>query len=94
MCVICILISEINNTQIDNAKDIYVVIPIYNPIEYSDNYSKSSGCFWQYYKDEANDNITESKSFKSKIKISGKTPDNDNFKNLEIAVPLKYLSNF
>ena len=36
-------VSEINNTQIDNAKDIDVVIPVYNLVEYSNNYSKSSG---------------------------------------------------
>ena len=45
-------ISEINNTLIDNAKDIDVVIPMYNLIEYSDNYSKTSGDLWQYYRDE------------------------------------------
>ena len=42
-------ISEINNKQIDNAKDIYVVVSMYNFIEYSDNYSKTSGSLWQYY---------------------------------------------
>ena len=36
-------ISEINNTQVDNAKDIDIVMPMYNSIEYSDNYSKTSG---------------------------------------------------
>ena len=36
-------ISEINNTQVDNAKDIDIVMPIYNLIEYSDNYSRTSG---------------------------------------------------
>ena len=36
-------ISEINNTQIDNAIDIDVVMPMYNLIEYSDNYSKTYG---------------------------------------------------
>ena len=36
-------ISEINNTQIDNAKDIDIVIPMYNLIEYSDNYAKTTG---------------------------------------------------
>ena len=40
-------ISEINNTQIDNAKYIDVVIPMYNLIEYSDNYLKTSGSLWQ-----------------------------------------------
>ena len=42
--------SEINNTQIDNAKDIDVVMPMYNLIEYSDSYSKTSGSLWQYYR--------------------------------------------
>ena len=36
-------ISEINNTQVDNAKDIDIVMPMYNLIEYSDNYAKTSG---------------------------------------------------
>ena len=36
-------ISEINNTKIDHAKDIAVVMPMYNLIEFSDNYSKTSG---------------------------------------------------
>ena len=36
-------ISEINNTQVDNAKDIDIVLPMYNLIEYSDNYAKTSG---------------------------------------------------
>ena len=45
-------ISEISNTQIDNAKDIDAVMPMYNLIEYSDNYSKASGNFWQYNRDE------------------------------------------
>ena len=44
-------ISEINNTQIDNAKDIDIVMPMYNLIEYSDNYAKTSGRLWQYCKD-------------------------------------------
>ena len=46
-------ISEINNTQIDNAKDIDIVMPMYNLIEYCDNYSKTSGSLWQFYRDEA-----------------------------------------
>ena len=89
-------ISEINNTQIDNAKDIDIVMPMYNLIEYSDNYAKTAGSLWQYFRDEpvANDDIEDSKSFKSKIKITGKTPNDDNEKDVEIMVPLKYLSNF
>ena len=41
-------ISKINNTQIDNAKDIDIVMPMYSLIEYSDNHSKTSGSLWQY----------------------------------------------
>ena len=71
-------------------------MPIYNLIEYSDNYSKTSGSLWQYYKDEPNDNIVNSESFKSKIKTTGKTPVAGNTKDVEIIVPLKlyHLSNF
>ena len=49
-------ISEINNTQVDNAKDIDTVMPMYNLIEYSDNYAKTSGSLLQYYRDEPNNN--------------------------------------
>ena len=87
-------ISRINNTDIDNAQDIDIVMPMYNLIEYSDNYSKTSESLWQYYKDDPNDNIENSESFKSKIKITGKTHNNGNTKDIEIIVPLKYLSNF
>ena len=44
-------ISEINNTQIDKAKDIDIVMPMYNLSEYSDNYAKTTGSLWQYCKD-------------------------------------------
>ena len=43
-------ISEINNTQIDICKDIDIVMPLYNLLEYSDNYAKTSGTLWQYYR--------------------------------------------
>ena len=69
-------------------------MPMYNSIEYSDNYAKISGSFWQYYRDEPNDNLADSELFKSKTKITGKTPNDDNEKDVEIMVPLKYLSNF
>ena len=87
-------ISRINNTDIDNAHDIDIVMPMYKLIEYSDNYSKASGSLWKYYKDDPTDNITDSESFKSKVKITGKTADDSNTKDVEIIVPLKYLSNF
>ena len=96
-------ISEINNTQIDNAKDIDIVMPMYNLIEYSENYVKSTGSLWQYCKDiparNSNDkiivfevnNVTD--SFNFKVKFTGQTGNNGR-KNVEIMVPLKYLSNF
>ena len=96
-------ISKINNTQIDNAEYIDIVMPMYNLIEYSDNYSKTSGSLWQYCKEIPainNDgdivdfngaNATDSFNFKTKI--TGQTND-DGIINVEIMVPLKYLSNF
>ena len=90
--------SEINNTQIDNAKDIDVVMSMYNLIEYSDNYAKTSGSLWQYCKDipvrDANNIIEEftegntTDSFKFKAKITGQT-GNEGTKDVEIIVPLK-----
>ena len=54
-------ISRINNTDIDTTQDIDIVMPMYNLIEYSDNYSKTPGSLWQYYKDEPNDNKADLK---------------------------------
>ena len=81
-------ISEINNTQIDNAKDIDILMPMYYLIEYSYNYSKTSGSLRQCYKDELNDNLADSESFKSNIKITGKALAAGNEKDIEIMVPL------
>ena len=96
-------ISEINNTQEDNAKDIDIVMPMYNLIEYSDNYAKTSGSLCQYCKDIParinNNEITEftggntTDSLNFKAKITSQTGD-DGTKDVEIMVPLKYLSNF
>ena len=97
-------ISEIHNTQIDNAKDIDIVMPMYNLIEYSDNYAKTTGSLWQYCKDIparnnnnnaiiifAENNLTN--SFNFKVKFTSQTAINGT-KDVEIMVPLKYLSNF
>ena len=86
-------ISETNNTQIDNAQDLYVVMPMYNLIEYSNNYSKTLGSLWQYYRNRPNI-FKNSDSIKFKMKIAGKTPPAGNKKDVKIAVPLKYFSNF
>ena len=92
--------SEINNTQTDNAKDNDIVMPMYNLIEYSDDYSKQSGSLWQYSKDKLavyNNNAVAdfnkanaTDSFNFKAKMTGHTGDAGT-KNVEIMVPLKYL---
>ena len=97
-------ISKINNTQADNAKDIDIVMPMYNVIEYSDNYSKTSGSLWQYCKnipavknngDIVNFNGANATDlFNFKAKITGQTDDDGETDNVEIMVPLKYLGNF
>ena len=78
-------------------------MPMYNLIEYSDNYAKTTGSLWQYCKDipalNANGEITQftegnpTDSFNFKVKIAGRT-GNGGTKNVEIMVPLKYLGNF
>ena len=97
MCTIHWLLSKINNTLIDKTKYVDVVMPMYNLTEYSDNYSKTSGGLWLYYRDNKNDNITQSEWFKYKINRktgkTGKTHAADNKKDFRIAVPLKYLGN-
>ena len=70
-------ISKINNTLIDNAEDLNIVIPMNNFIEYSKNYSKTTGSLWNYYRDEPNSgaegninySIKDSKSFDYKASI-------------------------
>ena len=57
--------------------------------QYRHRYCSKYG-LWQYYKDDPNDNITQSKSFKSKIKITGKIPAVGNTKDFEIIVPLEF----
>ena len=69
-------------------------MPLYNLLEYSDNYARTSVSFWQYYRDEPNDNLADYESFKSKLKTTGKTPAAGNEKDVEIMVPLTYLNNF
>ena len=85
-------ITEINNTQKDNAKEIEVVMPMYHLIEYSKNCSKTSGSLWQYYRDEsalsnpgANFHAVDNSAlFKFKQKITGVTDDGDVIKELRI----------
>ena len=62
-------ISEINTTQIDNAKDIDIIMHMYNLIEYSDNYGKPTESLWQYFRDEPvddDDDIEDHSSLKQR----------------------------
>ena len=71
-------ISKINNTLIDNAEDSDIVMPMYNLLEYSKNYRKTTGSLFNYYRDESNSgavgymnySIKDSKSFNYKTSIA------------------------
>ena len=69
-------------------------MPMYNLIEYSDNYSKLSAILRQYYRDDPNNTITQSQSFKHMVKLTGKNPAAGKTKDVKIAVSLEYLNNF
>ena len=91
-------ISKINNTQIDKAEYIDIVIPMYNLIEYRDNYSKTSGSLWKYCKEipavNNDGNIVDSNranatdSFNFKTKITGQTNNNGRIDDVETMIPL------
>ena len=96
-------LSKINETLIGNAEDLDIVMPIYNLVEHSKNYRKTTGSLWNYYRDEPNSgtvgninySIKDSKSFNYKTSIAGKLEVNNVEKDdVEFVVPLKYLSNF
>ena len=96
-------IREINNIHVDNAKDQDGVMALYIFIEYNDNYPKTSRGLWQCSSGESdldnvdiakfNANIAATNLFKLKEKMKGQTGNNDK-KDAEIMVTLKYLSNF
>ena len=99
-------ISKINGTNIDNAEGLDVVMSMYNLLEYSKNYEKTTASLWNYYRDEpnnsTNDNnnnniahsISNSKSFDYKAYFIGSVTDNNLIKNVKIVIPLNHLSNF
>ena len=72
-------ITKVDGITIDDAKDLDLVMPIHNLIEYSSNYSETTGILWFYSKDEATDfnnnivNTDDFKSFKYKAKLLGNT---------------------
>ena len=103
-------VTHINDEHIKAAENLDILMPMYNLIEYSDNYTDSSGSLYQFKRDESAMNNDEnplnvasdnSTSFKYKVSLLGKADDGDNdddedrsLKNAKIVVPLKYLSNF
>ena len=99
-------ISKINGVKIDNAEDLDIVMPMYNLLEYSKNYTKTTGSLWNYYRDEPSNSLSSnSESFKYKTSITGNTYNvgageagydaNKVGKNeTEVVIPLKHLSNF
>ena len=83
-----------NDVFVDEANHIYIAMPMYNLIEYSDNYSDTSGSLWQFKRDEVPANnvyltIDNSQSFTADV-----TNTNSSVKEAKIVAPLKYLSNF
>ena len=89
-------ISKINGVKIDNAEDLDVSVPIYNLLEYSKNYRKTTGSLRNFYRDEPINPLSSNcESFKYKTSIAGKTlEDNYLLTNAKAAIPLKHLSNF
>ena len=95
--------AKTNDVFVGEENHIYIGMPMYNLIEYSDNYSDTSGSLWQFKRDEvpANDadlTIYICQSFKYKAALVGKTANHNDgkisVKDAKIVVPLKYLSNF
>ena len=67
-------ISKINGVKIDNAEHSDVVMPMYNLLEYSKNYRKTTGSLWSYYRDEPSNPLSSnSESFEYKTSITGNT---------------------
>ena len=98
---------EINDEHVDTAENLDIVMPMYNLIEYSDNYQDSSATLYQYKRDEppeanaiADLTVNNSSSFKYKIKLLGNVTEvagdaaGVRKLNIKVVVPLKYLSNF
>ena len=95
--------KKINDIFVDEPNHIYIAVPMYNLIEWSDNYPDTSGSLWQFKRDEVSaDNaelaINDSQLFKYKAALLGKTANSNDgkssVKDAKIVVPWDYLSNF
>ena len=100
-------ISKINGEIVENAEDLDIIMPMYNVLEYSKNYEKTSGSLFNYYRDEPSEitigagnnainiSIRNSKSFDYKIELTGSLDAGEDEKeDVTITIPLKYLGNF
>ena len=99
-------VTHINDEHVETTENMDIIMPMYNLIEYSDNYADSSGSLYQFKRDEspmndaenslniALDNSTSSKYKASLLRKATDADGNDrSLKNIKIVVPLKYLSN-
>ena len=93
-------ISKINGVRIYNAENLDVIMPMYNLLEYSKNYKKTTGSLWSYYRDEPSNLLcSSSESFKYKASITKNTYNGNNANKIginetEVVIPLKHLRNF
>ena len=94
---------EINDEHVDTAENLDITMPMYNVVEYSDNYQDSSATLYQYKRDESpeDDAVADltadnSSSFKYKVSLLGNPVLDGNItkRSVKVVVPLKYLSNF
>ena len=87
----------INDKHVEKAEDLDSVMPMYNLLEYSDNYQDSTGSLYQFKRDETPDNNAEvANNTTILVYISSliKGTDDNNVNNVKLVVPLKYVSNF
>ena len=97
---------QINAVQIENAEDLDVVMPMYNLLEYSANYRRTTVSLWKYYRGKRSNPLSSnSESFKYKTSITGHTynigageagydADRIGENKTEVVIPLKHLSSF
>ena len=87
----------VNDEHVEKAEDLDIVMPMYNLLEYSDNYENSTGSLYQFKRDEPPDNYADvgnnATSLVDKSKLIKGTDDN-NVNNVKLVVPLKYVRNF
>ena len=89
--------TEIDGTLADEANFINIAMPMYNLIEYSDNYSDTSGSLWRFKRDEIANNTKVNNddnvpSFKYKASSIGNTENNGTKIGVKIVAPLNSLS--